>query len=91
MSAVDTNDPKDLPEVVEYQVIVKQIRRNVKVRSHEYKYLGTTTKNKFGDAEKEYGYVYFDEFVTRESEIYNQRIDDVDLPAIIKAANRMEK
>lgn len=89
MSGVDTNDPKDLPEIVEYEVIVKRIRRNVKVRNHEYKDLGTTTKDSYGNEEKEYGYVYFDEFVTKENEIYNQRVDDIDLPQVIRAVNKM--
>lgn len=86
MSGVDTNDPKELPEVVEYQVTVKRIRRNVKVRSHEYKDLGT----KDADDEKEYGYVYFDEFVTKEADIYDQRVDELDLSAVIKAVNKLD-
>lgn len=86
MARVDTNDPKELEEVIEYQITVKRIRRNVKVRSHEYKDLGT----KDADGEKEYGYVYFDEFVTKEAEVYDQRVEDIDLPAVIKAVNKME-
>lgn len=86
MAGVDTNDPKEIPEVVEYQITVKRIRRNVKVRSHEYKKLGTQDAS----GEDEYGYVYFDEFVTKEAEVYDQRVEDIDLPAVIKAVNKME-
>lgn len=87
MSVIDTNDPKDLPEVIEYQVIVKRIRKNVKTRDHAYKNLGTKDEN----GEDEYGYVYFDKFVTTETEVYNQRVDKIDLPEVIKAVNGMEK
>lgn len=86
MSSVDTNDPKELPEVVKYEITVKRITRNVKVRDSEYRDLGT--KDKDGDTER--GYVYFDKFVTKENEVYSQTVDDIDLPAVIKAVNGME-
>lgn len=86
MATVDTNDPKEIPEVIEYQVTVKRIRKNVKVREHEYKDLGTKDAN----GEKEYGYVYFDGYATKEVEVYDQRVDEIDLPAVIKAVNKME-
>lgn len=86
MAGVDTNDPKDLPEVVEYQITVKRIRKNVKVRDHEYKKIGQDANGK-----DEYGYVYFDTFATKEAEVYDQRVDELDLSAVIKAVNKLDQ
>lgn len=85
MTANSTTDPAPAKIEVTYKVTVEKIIKNFPYRNRDYKEIGTGK-----DGEADYGYVYYDDNKTVNNTIYEQSLDSVDLPAIIKAVNGLE-
>jgi len=86
MSAVDTQDQAPQKTETTYVITVTKVIQNFPFRNRDYKEIG-----KDEEGEPEYGYVYFDDNKKVEQAIYEQTVENVDMPAIIKAVNGMEQ
>lgn len=84
MQVSDTTDSAPAKTEVTYKVTVTKIVKNFPFRNREYK--------KFSDDEDDdnYGYVYFDDTKDINTTVYEQTIDEVDMPSVIKAVNKMD-
>jgi hypothetical protein len=85
MSASNTKDDNPAANEVTYRVTVTKITTNVVFRDREYKEIGQKD-----DGESEYGYVYFDNIKDVVTNVYKQELEDIDMPAVIKAVNGMD-
>jgi hypothetical protein len=86
MPATNTHDDQ-VPKVETlYHVRITKVDRNVSFRDREYKKIGVNN-----DGEDEYGYVYFDNTKTVETDVYEQKVEDIDVTAVIKAVNGMDE
>lgn len=84
MSATNTDDPKPGKTEIVYWVRVTKIIRNFPYRNKEYQKIGEDA-----EGEAEYAYVYFDDSKNIETDIYEQVVETVDMPLVIKAVNGM--
>lgn len=89
MPAQNTTDDKPAKTEISYRVTVTKVIKNFPFRNREYKKIDTAT-DEYGQDKDEYGYVYFDDSKNVEITVYEQRLESVDMPEIIKAVNGMD-
>jgi len=65
-----------------FQIIIKEVTRE-QVKTREYKTIG---KNE--DGEPKYGYVNDEKTEDVSREVYTQKVDELDLVAVINAVNK---
>jgi hypothetical protein len=91
MSATNTRDEQPAKTETVYKVTVTKIVRNFPFRNRDYKEIGTKENERTHEVEEDYGYVYFDDTKNVNTDIYEQEIEKIDLPEVIKAVNGMDK
>ena len=83
-----------------YEITIKKIQKEM-IKSKEWKVIGQLSKEEADEENKElhnptykvggdkYGYVFEEEEKDIEKEIYSQRLENIDIDAIIKAVNQI--